>query len=118
MSAHVTTLRTEAFSLFQPDQAVPLVMDSPHSSSVFPSDFNAAHFLLAEFARTYIDPNRNVGEGGAGIARADVVLGDRDGTTCSSEFTHLVKDFMQQCGKGPGYEKLNLDLKGFKASAL
>jgi choline dehydrogenase len=51
-------------------------------------------------------------------ALADVVLGDRDGTTCSSEFTHLVKDFMQQCGKGPGYEKLNLDLKGFKASAL
>ena len=203
-------------------------MDSPHSSPVFPNDFNAAlplddlrdgedvfidalwahapehgaHLLLAEFARTYIDPNRHVGdvdlamiegewphayepsgkarigksliwrtlddgrpiynrklsvdevhqriqryalpyqaqlqnlinehhqqfgvcyhinchsmsavsgkmgEGGAGIARADVVLGDRDGTTCSAEFTHLVKDFMQQCG----YEvKINDPFKG------
>jgi N-formylglutamate amidohydrolase len=203
-------------------------MDSPHSSPVFPNDFNAAlplddlrdgedvfidalwahapdhgaHLLLAEFARTYIDPNRHVGdvdlamiegdwphayepsgkaqigksliwctlddgrpiynrklsvdevhqriqryalpyqaqlqnlidehhqqfgvcyhinchsmnavsgkmgEGGAGIARADVVLGDRDGTTCSAEFTHLVKDFMQQCG----YDvKINDPFKG------
>lgn len=209
--------KTEAYTLFKAKHAVPLVMDSPHSSPVFPNDFNAAlplddlrdgedvfidalwahapehgaHLLLAEFARTYIDPNRNVGdvdlamiegdwphayessgkahigksliwrtlddgrpiynrklsvdevhqriqryalpyqaqlqnlinehhqefgvcyhinchsmnavsgkmgEGGAGIARADVVLGDRDGTTCSAEFTHLVKDFMQQCG--------------------
>ena len=219
---------TEAYTLLKPKQAVPLVMDSPHSSSVFPKDFNAdlpledlrdgedvfidalwahapdhgAHLLLAEFARTYIDPNRHVGdvdlamiegewphayepsgkarigksliwrtlddgrpiynrklsvdevhqriqryalpyqtqlqnlinehhqqfgvcyhinchsmsavsgkmgEGGAGIARADVVLGDRDGTTCSAEFTHLVKDFMQQCG----YDvKINDPFKG------
>ncbi len=269
---------TEAYTLLKPKQAVPLVMDSPHSSCVFPKDINAdlpledlrdgedvfidalwahapdhgAHLLLAEFARTYIDPNRHVGdvdlamidgewphayvpsgkarigksliwrtlddgrpiysrklsvdevlqriqryalpyqaklqslinehhqqfgvcyhinchsmnavsgkmgEGGAGIARADVVLGDRDGTTCSAEFTHLVKDFMQQCGyevkvndpfkgvelvrafsnpaqgkhslqielnkrlytddsgrgKGPGYDKLNQDLKALTA---
>ena len=219
---------TEAYTLIKPKQAVPLVMDSPHSSPVFPKDFNAAlplddlrdgedvfidalwahvpdhgaHLLLAEFARTYIDPNRHVGdidlamiegewphayvpsgkarigksliwrtlddgrpiynrklsvdevyqriqryalpyqaqlqnlinehhqqfgvcyhinchsmsavsgkmgEGGAGIARADVVLGDRDGTTCSAEFTHLVKDFMQQCS----YEvKINDPFKG------
>ena len=219
---------TEAYTLLKPKQAVPLVMDSPHSSRVFPKDINAdlpledlrdgedvfidtlwahapdhgAHLLLAEFARTYIDPNRHVGdvdlamiegewphayepsgkarigksliwrtlddgrpiynrklsvdevhqriqryalpyqaqlqslinehhqqfgvcyhinchsmsavsgkmgEGGAGIARADVVLGDRDGTTCSAEFTHLVKDFMQQCG----YEvKVNDPFKG------
>jgi len=219
---------TEAYTLLKPKQAVPLVMDSPHSSCVFPKDINAdlpledlrdgedvfidalwahapdhgAHLLLAEFARTYIDPNRHVGdvdlamsdgewphayvpsgkarigksliwstlddgrpiysrklsvdevhqriqryalpyqaklqslinehhqqfgvcyhinchsmnavsgkmgEGGAGIARADVVLGDRDGTTCSAEFTHLVKDFMQQCG----YEvKVNDPFKG------
>ena len=222
------TLKTEAYSLHTPQQAVPLVMDSPHSSPTFPSDFNAclplddlrdgedvfidqlwshapqhgAHLLLAEFARTYIDPNRHVGdvdlslidgewphvyvpsgkanigksliwrtlddgrpiydrklsidevqqrikryalpyqaqlqqlieghhqtfgvcyhinchsmnavsgkmgEGGAGIARADVVLGDRDGTTCDAEFTHLVKDFMQGCG----YEvKINDPFKG------
>jgi len=219
---------TKAYTLLKPKLAVPLVMDSPHSSPVFPDDFNAAlplddlrdgedvfidalwahapehgaHLLLAEFARTYIDPNRHVGdvdlamiegewphayepsgkarigksliwrtlddgrpiynrklsvdevhqriqryalpyqaqlqnlinehhqqfgvcyhinchsmsavsgkmgEGGAGIARADVVLGDRDGTTCSAEFTHLVKDFMQQCG----YEvKINDPFKG------
>jgi N-formylglutamate amidohydrolase len=50
-----------------------------------------------------------MGEGGAGIARADVVLGDRDGTTCDSEFTHLVKDFMQSCG----YDvKINDPFKG------
>jgi N-formylglutamate deformylase len=227
--AHMSaTLKTEAFSLHTAQQAVPLVMDSPHSSPIFPSDFNAclplddlrdgedvlidalwshaphhgAHLLLAEFARTYIDPNRHIGdvdlsmidgewphtyvpsgkanigksliwrtlddgrpiynrklsidevqqriqryalpyqaqlqkliddhqqnfgvcyhinchsmnavsgkmgEGGAGIARADVVLGDRDGTTCDAEFTHLVKDFMQGCG----YEvKINDPFKG------
>ena len=219
---------TKAYTLLKPKLAVPLVMDSPHSSPVFPNDFNAAlplddlrdgedvfidalwahapehgaHLLLAEFARTYIDPNRHVGdvdlamiegewphayepsgkarigksliwrtlddgrpiynrklsvdevhqriqryalpyqaqlqslinehyqqfgvcyhinchsmnavsgkmgEGGAGIARADVVLGDRDGTTCSAEFTHLVKEFMQQCG----YDvKINDPFKG------
>ena len=222
------TLKTEAFSLHTAQQAVPLVMDSPHSSPIFPNDFNAclplddlrdgedvfidalwshaphhgAHLLLAEFARTYIDPNRNIGdvdlsmidgdwphtyvpsgkanigksliwrtlddgraiynrklsidevqqriqryalpyqaqlqklidehqqtfgvcyhinchsmnavsgkmgEGGAGITRADVVLGDRDGTTCDAEFTHLVKDFMQGCG----YDvKINDPFKG------
>ena len=219
---------TKAYTLLKPNLAVPLVMDSPHSSPVFPNDFNAAlplddlrdgedvfidalwahapehgaHLLLAEFARTYIDPNRHagdvdlamiegewphayepsgkarigksliwrtlddgrpiynrklsvdevhqriqryalpyqaqlqnlinehhqqfgvcyhinchsmsavsgkMGEGGAGIARADVVLGDRDGTTCSAEFTHLVKEFMQQCG----YDvKINDPFKG------
>jgi N-formylglutamate deformylase len=222
------SIQTEAFSLFAAQQAVPLVMDSPHSSPIFPSDFKAclplddlrdgedvfidalwshapqhgAHLLLAEFARTYIDPNRHIGdvdlsmmdgewphtyvpsgkadigksliwrtlddgraiydrklsvdevqqriqryalpyqvqlkkmiddhhhafgvcyhinchsmnavsgkmgEGGAGIARADVVLGDRDGTTCDAEFTHLVKDFMQGCG----YDvKINDPFKG------
>lgn len=221
-------IQTAAYSLYLAQQAVPLVMDSPHSSSTFPQDFNAclplddlrdgedvfidalwshapqhgAHLLLAEFARTYIDPNRHVGdvdlsmidgewphtyvpsgkanigksliwrtlddgrpiydrklsidevhqriqryalpyqaqlqklidthhqtfgvcyhinchsmsavsgkmgEGGPGIARADVVLGDRDGTTCNAEFTHLVKDFMQGCGYAV---KINDPFKG------
>lgn len=225
MPANITT---EAFSLHTAQHAVPLVMDSPHSSPIFPSDFKAclplddlrdgedvfidalwshapqhgAHLLLAEFARTYIDPNRHIGdvdlsmmdgewphtyvpsgkadigksliwrtlddgraiydrklsidevqqriqryalpyqaqlqkliddhhqafgvcyhinchsmnavsgkmgEGGAGISRADVVLGDRDGTTCDAEFTHLVKDFMQGCGYGV---KINDPFKG------
>lgn len=33
-----------------------------------------------------------MGEGGAGTARADFVLGDRHGTTCSAEVTHFVRD--------------------------
>jgi N-formylglutamate amidohydrolase len=33
-----------------------------------------------------------MGEGGAGIARADIVLGDRDGTTCDSALTAFVRD--------------------------
>jgi N-formylglutamate amidohydrolase len=37
-------------------------------------------------------------EGGAGIPRADVVLGDRDGTTCSSAFTQHVALFFEACG--------------------
>lgn len=31
------------------------------------------------------------GEGGAGKTRADIVLGDRDGTTCDAAFTELVR---------------------------
>ncbi len=41
-----------------------------------------------------------MGEGGAGKARADFVLGDRDGTTCSPEFTQAVADFL----RGRGYD--------------
>ena len=36
--------------------------------------------------------------GGAGQPRADIVLGDRDGTTCAPVFTHFVRDFLQGCG--------------------
>ncbi len=36
--------------------------------------------------------------GGAGQPRADIVLGDRDGTTCAPVFTHFVRDFLQSCG--------------------
>ena len=39
-----------------------------------------------------------MGEGGAGRVRADVVLGDRDGTTCAPEFTALVRDTMTSFG--------------------
>ena len=37
-------------------------------------------------------------EGGAGVARADIVLGDRDGTTCAPEFTAFVRDQLTSCG--------------------
>ena len=50
-----------------------------------------------------------MGEGGAGIARADIVLGDRDGTSCAPEFTAFVRDLLA----GFGYEvKVNDPFKG------
>ena len=38
------------------------------------------------------------GEGGAGRARADFVLGDRDGTTCDAHFTELVRGVLAGMG--------------------
>ncbi len=50
-----------------------------------------------------------MGEGGAGSRRADIVLGDRDGTTCAPEFTAFVREVLQ----GLGYEvKINDPYKG------
>ena len=39
-----------------------------------------------------------MGEGGAGQPRADMVLGDRDGTTCAPEFTAFVRDALTGMG--------------------
>jgi N-formylglutamate amidohydrolase len=39
-----------------------------------------------------------MGEGGEGRMRADFVLGDRDGTTCSRAFTHFVADTLSEFG--------------------
>ena len=39
-----------------------------------------------------------MGEGGAGTARADIVLGDRDGTTCDPAFTAFVRDTLAGLG--------------------
>lgn len=39
-----------------------------------------------------------MGEGGAGAARADFVLGDRDGTTCDPAFTELVRATLAATG--------------------
>ena len=48
-------------------------------------------------------------EGGAGKTRADIVLGDRDGTTCDAAFTELVRARLAACG----YEvKVNDPYKG------
>jgi N-formylglutamate deformylase len=201
--------------------AVPLVLDSPHSSAHFPADFghavseaelregedmfveqlvgdaprHGATLLEAGFARTYIDPNRHPGDvdpdlldgpwphalqpsgkaaigkalvwrtlmdgrpiyarklcvtelqhridtclrpyqqalaqliadtharhgvsfhlnchsmsaGTAEAPRADIVLGDRDGTTCAPAFTALVRDTLA----GLGYDvRLNDPYKG------
>lgn len=40
----------------------------------------------------------SMGEGGAGQPRADVVLGDRDGTTCAPAFTSFVRDHLAALG--------------------
>ena len=37
-------------------------------------------------------------EGVAGVPRADMVLGDRDGSTCDPAFTAFVRDALQACG--------------------
>ncbi len=50
-----------------------------------------------------------MGEGGAGTARADFVLGDRDGTTCSAEVTHFVRDQLAAHGYSV---KINDPFKG------
>jgi N-formylglutamate amidohydrolase len=50
-----------------------------------------------------------MGEGGAGETRADMVLGDRDGTTCAPEFTAFVRDTLA----GMGYDvAVNHPFKG------
>jgi N-formylglutamate amidohydrolase len=50
-----------------------------------------------------------MGEGGAGRPRADMVLGDRDGTTCAPEFTAFVRDVLA----AQGYDvKVNDPFKG------
>lgn len=41
-----------------------------------------------------------MGEGGAGRTRADIVLGDRDGTTCAPALTALVRDTLAARGYG------------------
>ena len=49
------------------------------------------------------------GEGGAGKVRADIVLGDRDGTTCDAGFTELVRAHLA----ARGYDvKVNDPYKG------
>ena len=39
-----------------------------------------------------------MGEGGAGKARADIVLGDRDGSTCEPGLTEFVRTHLSACG--------------------
>jgi N-formylglutamate deformylase len=55
------------------------------------------------------------GEGGAGKVRADIVLGDRDGTTCDAAFTELVRAHLA----ARGYEvKVNDPYKGVELVRL
>lgn len=74
---------------------------------------DAAH---AQFGRVYHINCHSMGprttvliEGTAGLPRADIVLGDRDGTTCAPEFTAFVHEHLAALG----YEvKLNDPFKG------
>jgi N-formylglutamate amidohydrolase len=50
-----------------------------------------------------------MGEGGAGQVRADIVLGDRDGTTCAPAVTDFVRAFLAGCGY---HVKVNDPFKG------
>ncbi len=80
--------QTEILKLYKPEQAIaaPVIFDSPHSGNIYPQDFKAiaplfrlrqledgmvdilyggvvdfgARLLLAQFPRSYIDPNRAV----------------------------------------------------------
>lgn len=50
-----------------------------------------------------------MGEGGAGVRRADIVLGDRDGSSCAPWLTEAVRDFLA----ARGYEvRINDPFKG------
>jgi N-formylglutamate amidohydrolase len=70
-----------------------------------------AHFGAVWHVNCHSMPalSSQVSEEGPGKPRADFVLGDRDGTTCGPEFTHLVRDALA----GMGYEvKVNDPYKG------
>lgn len=43
-------------------------------------------------------PKRPIGIAGRGAKEADIVLGDRDGTSCDYEFTFALRDFLQKLG--------------------
>src|SRR2546427_211364 len=123
---------TDPWRLYGPAQPQhPLVLDSPHSGRVSPPDFGS---ILDEAAQRsaedcfvdvlYLPATARVvhinchsmnavagahGEGGAGNARADFVLGDRDGTTCDPGLTAFVRDALA----GMGYDvKVNDPFKG------
>jgi N-formylglutamate deformylase len=59
-----------------------------------------AHFGTVWHVNCHSMPalSSQVSEEGPGKARADFVLGDRDGTTCSPEFTHFVRDSLAAMG--------------------
>ncbi len=60
---------------------------------------HAAHGVVYHVNCHSMDPVGNVmAEGGAGAVRADVVLGDRDGTTCAGAFTQAVAAFFDARG--------------------
>lgn len=71
---------------------------------------HAQHGIVCHLNCHSMNPVSGVmGEGGAGVARADMVLGDRDGTTCDPALT----DFVRAVLVDQGYDvKVNDPFKG------
>jgi N-formylglutamate amidohydrolase len=70
-----------------------------------------AHFGAVWHVNCHSMPalSSQISEEGPGKPRADFVLGDRDGTTCSPEFTQFIRDTLA----GMGYDvKVNDPYKG------
>ena len=60
---------------------------------------HAAHGVVYHLNCHSMNPVSGLmGEGSAGTARADMVLGDRDGSTCAPEFTGFVQRHLQALG--------------------
>ena len=71
---------------------------------------HAAHGVVYHINCHSMNPVSGVmAEGGAGIARADIVLGDRDGSTCDTAFTAFVAEVLAGFGYGV---KVNDPFKG------
>lgn len=60
---------------------------------------HAAHGVVLHLNCHSMNPVSGAnGEGGPGKTRADVVLGDRDGTSCDPSITEFVRGFLAGCG--------------------
>jgi N-formylglutamate amidohydrolase len=81
-------------------QALKQLLDAAHAR------FGVVHHLNCHSMNAV---SGAMGQGGAGVPRADIVLGDRDGTTCAPEFTAFVRDVLVGFGYGV---KVNDPFKG------
>ncbi len=77
---------------------------------------HAEHGVVYHINCHSMDPvGSAMAEGGRGSRRADIVLGDRDGSTCEREFTQLVADLF----RSRGYEvAINNPYKGVELVRL
>ena len=82
-------VRTRIERCYRPyHEALEAELDARHR------DFGAVWHLNCHSMPAVGDPNAD----DPGRARADFVLGDRDGTTCAPEFTHLVAAALREMG--------------------
>ncbi len=81
-------------------QALQRLLDAAHAR------FGVVHHINCHSMNAV---SGKMGQEGAGVARADIVLGDRDGTSCDAEFTAFVREVLV----GFGYDvKVNDPFKG------